>query len=86
MAGSDPLSIDKNPAGKGRIDTYTVVYHPDHTPAYGVIYGRTVQGKRFVANTVKDPDLFTALTGRDLVGTTVRLVHDTTTKITTAYL
>jgi acetyl-CoA C-acetyltransferase len=86
LAGPDPLPIDETPAGKGMIDTYTVVYHPDRTPAYGVIYGRTRQGKRFVANSVADPDIFTTLTGQDLVGTTVRLVYDTTTKITTAYL
>ena len=86
LAGPEPVIVDEAPSGTGTIETYTVVYHPDHTPAYGVIYGRTDQGNRFVANTVKDAEAFTALTGRDRVGTAVRLVHDSTAKITTAYL
>ena len=86
LAGPAPVNVDEAPSGAGTIETYTVVYHPDHTPAYGVIYGRTGQGNRFVANTVNDAEVFTALTGRDLVGTSVRLVHDSTAKITTACL
>ncbi len=86
LAGPGPVPIDETPSGKGVIDTYTVVYHPDHTPAYGVIYGRTDQGNRFVANTVNDPDVFTALTGRDMIGTTVRLSHDPVKKTATAVI
>jgi acetyl-CoA C-acetyltransferase len=86
LAGPAPVIVDESPSGTGIIETYTVVYHPDHTPAYGVIYGRTDQGNRFVANTVNDGEVFTALTGRNLVGTSVRLVHDSTANITTAYL
>ncbi|MDT8380181.1 MAG: hypothetical protein RQ739_14945 [Desulfotignum sp.] len=84
MAGPDPVPIDETPAGKGTIETYTIVYHPDHTPAYGVIYGRTRRGHRFVARTAKDPDIFATLSGQDMVGCPVRLVHDTMTKITRA--
>jgi acetyl-CoA C-acetyltransferase len=86
LAGFDPVPVDEAPTGKGIIETYTIVYRPDHTPAYGVIYGRTRQGLRFVARTADDPDLFAALSGKDMVGRTVRLTHDTITKITTAYL
>jgi acetyl-CoA C-acetyltransferase len=39
-----------------------------------------------VARTADDPDLFAALSGKDMVGRTVRLTHDTITKITAAYL
>jgi acetyl-CoA C-acetyltransferase len=86
LAGPWPVPVDETPSGKGVIDTYTVVYNPDHTPAYGVIYGRTDQGNRFVANTVNDPDVFTALTGRDMIGTAVRLSHDPVKKTATAVI
>ncbi len=86
LAGPDPVPVDEAPAGNGVIETYTIVYHPDQTPAYAVIYGRTRQGQRFVARTANDPDLFAALSGRDMVGHTVRLAHDPITRITTAHL
>jgi acetyl-CoA C-acetyltransferase len=86
LAGPAPVPVDETPSGKGAIDTYTVVYHPDHTPAYGVIYGRTDQGNRFVANTVNDPDVFSALTGRDMVGQSVRLTYDPVKKTAVAVI
>jgi len=84
LAGAPPEPIDETPAGKGIVETYTVVYHPDHTPAYGVIYGRTSQGLRFVANTPDDPDLFAVMTSHDMVGQTVRLKHHAAQGITRA--
>jgi acetyl-CoA C-acetyltransferase len=84
LAGFDPVPMDDAPAGKGTIETYTIVYHPDHTPACGVIYGRTSRGLRFVANTADDPDVFAALSGKDMVGRTVRLAYDPVKKTTTA--
>jgi acetyl-CoA C-acetyltransferase len=85
LAGPEPVPVDETPAGKGVVETYTVVYHPDHTPAYGVVYGRTSQGLRFVANTPDDPDLFAALTSHDMVGRAVRLKHNAAKGITRAY-
>jgi acetyl-CoA C-acetyltransferase len=85
LAGFPPVPVDETPAGKGVVETYTVVYHPDHTPAYGVIYGRTSKGLRFVANTPDDPDLFAAMTGHDMVGRTVRLKYHAAQGITRAY-
>jgi acetyl-CoA C-acetyltransferase len=86
LAGPEPVPIDTAPAGNGVIETYTIVYHPDHTPAYGVIYGLTSQGRRFVANTARSPDVFAALSGRNMVGRPVRLSSDPVTGITTAFI
>jgi len=84
LTGPAPVPVDETSEGNGIIETYTIVYHQDHTPAYGVVYGRTQEGLRFVANTVQDADVFAALAGSDMVGKTVRLKHNAAKGITTA--
>ena len=77
LAGKDPVAVDNAPEGTGVIETYTVVYARDGSPAYGVIYGRTEKGLRFIARPPEDPDLFKALTTRNQVGQRVSLKKDT---------
>ena len=76
LAGPDPVELDRNPSGTGVIETYTIVYNRDQSPAYAVLYGRTEKGLRFIAQTPKDPKIFKALSCQSLVGETVTLALD----------
>ncbi|MCG8529242.1 MAG: hypothetical protein MI749_01110 [Desulfovibrionales bacterium] len=72
LAGATALPSIKAPRGKGHIETYTIIYHPDHTPRYAILYGLTPDGKRFVANTPDDPQIYATLTEDTQVGRPVR--------------
>ena len=86
LAGPPPLDIDPQPKGQGKIDTYTLIYATDQTPAYAVIYGRTEAGRRFIANTPKDPHTFEALTRKNQIGSAVNLDWDPNREKTIATL
>jgi acetyl-CoA C-acetyltransferase len=72
-AGAAPVAIAERAAGRGRIETYTVIYDRDRTPARALVYGRTEDGLRFVANTAGDAATYAELTGENQVGRAVRL-------------
>jgi acetyl-CoA C-acetyltransferase len=84
FAGAPPEMIDDRPTGKGIIETYTIVYARDHSPAYAVVYGRTARGHRFIAQTLTDPDVFEQLTARNMVGESVTLRFDRKRQLTLA--
>lgn len=73
LAGPVPVPIDDQPSGDGIIETYTIIYRSDQTPAYATLYGRTSGGNRFIANTPDDPDTFIELSKNAMVGSRVRL-------------
>src|SRR5436309_2667028 len=72
-AGGAPVAIAQSAEGRGRIETYTVIYDRDLTPARALVYGRTEDGQRFVANTAGDAATYAELTGENQVGRAVRL-------------
>ena len=72
-AGGQPAPIAGRAEGRARIETYTVVYGRDHNPTRALIYGRTADGERFVANTAGDASAYAELTGENQVGRAVRL-------------
>ena len=76
FAGDDPIEVEATPSGSGTIETYTVIYNRDQTPARGVIYGRTAAGRRFVANTPHEETAYAGLTGENRVGEAVTLETD----------
>ncbi|MBI4777069.1 MAG: hypothetical protein HY788_23300 [Deltaproteobacteria bacterium] len=76
LAGADPVEADPTPRGKGMIDTYSIPFSRDGSPLYAIVYGKTEAGKRFVANTPPDPDMFRRLCTENQVGRAVRLTHD----------
>lgn len=78
LVGDEPVSIATNVSGKGVIETYTIIYSKDGHPSYAVIYGKTDEGLRFIAQTPTDTDIFNALSAQNQVGKTVRLKHDET--------
>ncbi|HIE08188.1 MAG TPA: hypothetical protein EYP64_09090 [Desulfarculaceae bacterium] len=76
LTGSQPVPIAEKVTGKGRIETYTVIYKKDGTPDYSVIYGTTEKGLRFIANTDTDLETIIALTTKNQVGKSVQLRYD----------
>ncbi len=84
LAGEPPVPIDPAPEGEGRIQTYTVIYRPDQTPDYGVVYGQTRNNKRFIAN-VFSRERLGAFTRTNHVSTPVILGRDPVTGRTVAH-
>ena len=75
--GDPPVAAVDALAGSGTIETYTVVFTRDGIPDHAILYGRTEDGRRFVArNRPGDDDMITALTTACRVGCTVRLAHE----------
>jgi Thiolase-like protein type 1 additional C-terminal domain len=51
-------------------------YARDHRPARALIYGRTTNGQRFVANAPHDGATYNRLTSDNQIGETVTLHHN----------
>ncbi len=86
LAGAVPVARVEAATGGGTIETYTVVYARDQSPAYGIVYGRTDAGLRFVANCVEDDATFAALTRDNQIGSRVQLHVDTAKGVNRAAL
>ncbi|MCP4719449.1 MAG: hypothetical protein GY860_08340, partial [Desulfobacteraceae bacterium] len=84
LAGAAPVKIDDQAIGSGTIETYTIVYARDRSPSYAVIYGRTAEGNRFIAQTLPDPEVFQLLSSQSMVGESVTLRFDREKKLTLA--
>ncbi len=76
LAGAAPMPCAEAAQGEGVIDTYTVLYARDHTPVRSILYGRLLDGRRFVANGLADTETFTRLTGENAVGLRVQVSFD----------
>ncbi len=74
--GAWPVDRIDLASGMGTIETYTVVYARDHSPVRGIVYGRTDDGLRFVANSGTDAATFEALTSANRIGRRVHLRSD----------
>lgn len=76
--GEPPAALEAIPAfacpldpaaeGRGRVETYTVVYERDGSPERGVVLGRLDDGRRFLANTPPDLELLEVLAREEAVG------------------
>jgi len=75
-AGDAPVPRVERPSGHGTVETYTVIWSRDQTPERGLIYGRTDDGLRFVANSNTDQETFDRLTSTNQVGMRVSLSAD----------
>ena len=67
-AGAGPVAIAEHASGGGTIETYTVIYDREQQPARALVYGRTDDGLRFVANTDGSAASFAALSAENQVG------------------
>ncbi len=55
------------PQGPATVETYTVV-HKREGPFMGIVIGRDFEGRRFVANTPRDPETLAAMEATEQVG------------------
>ncbi len=84
LAGPEPMELDPTPSGTGVIETYTIVYNRDQSPAYAVIYGKTGNGLRFIARTLNEPEIYHTLSDQNMVGKRVSLELDQNKNMTIA--
>ena len=70
-AGPAPEHFADAGEGEGTVETWTVLHDRDQQPTQALIYGRQVNGLRFVANGA--PDEVPAWTGENRVGQRLRL-------------
>ena len=75
-AGNPPVPRAESVDGEGTLETYTVIYARDHRPVRGLLYGRTDEGVRFVANSAERDEVFAELTTENCVGRRLRLSSD----------
>jgi acetyl-CoA C-acetyltransferase len=61
-------AIAAEPAGRGTIETYTIVHDRDGAPERGIVIGRLADGCRFFAVLPRDPALLEAMEREEQVG------------------
>ncbi|MBI5589638.1 MAG: hypothetical protein HY881_04050 [Deltaproteobacteria bacterium] len=81
LAGNAPEITLDQVHGTGIIETYTVLFARNGSPSLAVLYGKTPEGLRFVAQAMPEPGIFSELTRRCWVGETVRLRHHPKTNL-----
>jgi acetyl-CoA C-acetyltransferase len=54
--------------GRATLETYTVLYDREGAPERGIVLGRTVEGRRFVANTPTDREFLEAFVSTEQIG------------------
>jgi acetyl-CoA C-acetyltransferase len=84
--GDEPVPIRPEVNDTGVIETYTVIYNRDRAPSHAVVYGKTLDGYRFIARTPVHPEVFTRLTYQNQVGQPVRIRFDAYSGINIATL
>jgi len=61
--------VAARPSGRGRVETYTVVFDGDNQPSFGIVLGRLEgSNERFVAFAPKDTQILSWMTQVDCVG------------------
>jgi acetyl-CoA C-acetyltransferase len=67
--------LDPQPNGQGAIETYTVV-HDRKGPRFGLAIGRMkADGRRFIAHTKPEPQIFAELLEKDCMGRDGTVTH-----------
>lgn len=84
LAGERPLAGKEKADGPGVIETYTVIFSAGQTPSYAIIYGKTKDNDRFIAQTRDDPEIFKYLMQESRVGQKVNLKFDPYKKLNIA--
>jgi acetyl-CoA C-acetyltransferase len=67
--------IAEEASGRGKIETYTVIYDRSGAPELGVVLGRLDDGRRFIANTPNDRALLEGFIALEEVGRTGKVKH-----------
>jgi acetyl-CoA C-acetyltransferase len=63
----DHPPVTETPEGPATVETYTVV-HARQGYRMGIVIGRDAQGRRFVANTPRDPSTLAAMEATEQIG------------------
>jgi acetyl-CoA C-acetyltransferase len=63
-----PVEVADEVRGRGRLETYTVLFDREGAPYRGIAVGRMRDGRRFLANTPDDRDLLESFAARENVG------------------
>ncbi len=63
------------PDGAATVETWTVM-HQRGAPDYAIVYGKTTDGRRFIANTPDDPALLSEMTRNEIIGAAGRVRTD----------
>lgn len=74
LVGDMPVAVKVQCSNTGIIETYTIIYNKNHQPEYAVIYGKTEDKYRFIAQTENHPDIFKQLSENCCVGQRVKIV------------
>ncbi|MEE9609021.1 MAG: acetyl-CoA acetyltransferase [Myxococcota bacterium] len=72
---AEAVAIVDEANGRGRVETYTVVFDREGAPARGIVLGRLEDGGRFLANTPDDRALLEALVAKEAVGRVGAVTH-----------
>ena len=83
-AGNAPEIAGDQADGIGTVETYTILFSRDGNPSLGILYGKTSEGLRFIAQTAPDPHIFAELTRSCRIGDRVRLRHNPKTNLNMA--
>jgi acetyl-CoA C-acetyltransferase len=71
-----PIEAQEEANGRGRVETYTVVFARDGAPERGIVVGRLGSGARFLANTPADRASLEDLLTHEGVGRTGRVAFE----------
>jgi acetyl-CoA C-acetyltransferase len=65
------------PSGRATVETYTVLFDRDGSPQRGIVIGRLLDARHFIANTPDDRRTLESMTKHEMVGTsgTVQLAE-----------
>ncbi len=61
-------AVEREPSGRGTIETYTVLHDRDGAPIRGIVVGRLADGRRFFANTPEHRDVLESLMAKEAIG------------------
>lgn len=86
FSGAPPVKIQTQASGKGKIETYTVLYDRNNEPQRAVIYGRNTADDRFIAVIDDKPDIQALIGTKSRVGVSADIRFDPQKNINTARL
>ncbi|SVD09252.1 uncharacterized protein METZ01_LOCUS362106, partial [marine metagenome] len=68
IANLDHPTIEPAPEGRGKVETFTVMFDREGQPEQGLVIGSLASGKRFVAGTRGDQTLLRGMISEEVIG------------------
>ena len=82
----EPVKVVEEAGGRGRVESYTILYKRDGDPYEGVVIGREASNNRFLAKVRPEKGLLEAMTRDDIIGIQGRVEYDPSNAINWFYL